>query len=60
MDDAEMKARFGAIADRLLPHVGMLILLPSRKAQPKDVLCNGTASFIDTGTEKLLVTCGHD
>ncbi len=56
MDDAELKARFGKIADRLLPHVG---LLPSRKAQPKDVLYNGTASFIDTGTEKLLVTCGH-
>lgn len=37
----------------------MLILLPSRRAQPKDVLYNGTASFIDTGTSKLLVTCGH-
>jgi hypothetical protein len=37
----------------------MLLFLPSRKAQPKDVFYNGTVSFIDTGTEKLLITCGH-
>ncbi|GAB4196314.1 MAG: hypothetical protein Kow00105_10450 [Phycisphaeraceae bacterium] len=59
MNDEELKARFKTIAERLLPHVGMLLLLPHRNAKPEDVLNNGTASFIDTGCERLLVTCSH-
>ncbi|MGC9258686.1 MAG: hypothetical protein ACP5I8_01220 [Phycisphaerae bacterium] len=59
MDEKELKDRLEKITPRLLPHVGMLLLLPSSGAPPSDVICNGTASFIDTGTAKLLVTCGH-
>lgn len=59
MDGDELKVRLLAITERLLPHIGMLLLLPSRDAGPGDVICNGTASFVDTGSEKLLVTCGH-
>src|SRR5437868_5424455 len=59
MDETELKARFEKIAGKLLPHVGMLLLLPSRQSKPEDVICNGTVSFVDTGSAKLLVTCGH-
>lgn len=37
----------------------MLLFLPNRKSRPESVLYSATASFIDTGTEKLIVTCGH-
>jgi hypothetical protein len=59
MNEEDRKAKSRAIADRLLPHVGMLLFLPSPEGLPKDVMYNGTVSFIDTGTERLLVTCGH-
>lgn len=59
MNEEELKARGYRIADTLLPYVGMLILLPSRQGRPEDVISNGTASFVDTGAAKLLVTCGH-
>ena len=59
MDEKELKDRLEKITARLLPHIGMLLLLPSREAPTSDLICNGTASFIDTGTAKLLVTAGH-
>lgn len=51
--------KMSAIDEWCAPYVGMLILLPSREASPVDVLGNGTASFIDTGERRFIVTCEH-
>ena len=56
-DDLAFKTE--QVGQRLLPFVSMLVLLPDRNAGPKDVISNGTASFVDTGKRKLVITAGH-
>jgi hypothetical protein len=58
-NEVELAARTERIGRQLLPHVGMLLLLPDSDASPKDIISNGTASFIDTGQRQVIVTCSH-
>jgi hypothetical protein len=41
------------------PYVGMLFFAPADNLSPTTVRFNGTASFVDTGSAKVVVTCAH-
>jgi hypothetical protein len=47
------------IGDTFRPYVGMLLFIAGNGADPSSVTNNGTVSFVDTGSAKLLVTCAH-
>ena len=47
------------MARSLMRHVGAIMVLPSASAGPDGVIVQGTASFVDTGEAKLIITCAH-
>jgi KTSC domain len=58
-DDPLAGTRFAVMTRALLPHVGMAIIVPPPPSTPADIISNGTMTFVDTGTKKLLITCDH-
>lgn len=59
MSDEDYVKFKNALKAQLLPHVAMIGYFTDPKMGPEGVVGNGTVSFIDTGSEKLLVTNRH-
>jgi len=56
---SEFDSKMKSIYEKLSPHVAIIVLLPHRGAGPEETITNGTVSFVDTGEEKILITCSH-
>jgi hypothetical protein len=59
MRDEDQTTEVVAFSALLLPHVAILVFVSDRDRQNVRVTRNGSISFIDTGTQSLLVTCDH-
>jgi hypothetical protein len=59
MNDAEEIQAARNIVDQFGRFVAILLFISGEGTHPSQVTNNGTASFIDTGSRKLIVTCSH-
>lgn len=57
-DDSENDI-FYAMAQAIRPHVCPIFLLPHVDAGPTEIIANGTATLLDTGKRRLILTCWH-
>src|SRR5271165_3045450 len=47
------------LSDELLRFCGPIFIAPAQDSYPEQMIGSGTYALIDTGTRRLLVTCGH-
>ena len=59
MNEDEYLAKLRLMAEIAQPYIAPIFLLPTRSSGPKDIITNGTVTFVDTGKRKLYVTCKH-
>jgi hypothetical protein len=59
MESQEANAAAYNLIDQFGPFVSVLLFVSGDGSRPAQVTNNATASFINTGTKKLVVTCAH-
>lgn len=55
----EQRTELRELGTLLKRFIGSALIIAPKTDTPKDVVGNGTFSYVDTGEQKLLVTCAH-
>jgi len=59
MNEEEYLTKIKLMAKIVQPFIAPIFLIPTPSSGPNDIITNGTITFVDTGKQKLYITCKH-